>query len=199
MLRAHINAHPQHWLQSVAVVRMQYWSRLHTALGVSPHEMVYGRRPVHAVPLANLFVLAGQCVPAVSVVPDECPAPLAHVVELQEQLLERDADVFDRIRQQFDRNAAQWQVRHDKAQQQLAKQRLEVGDWVLELVPGPVSALRSHVKGPFLVVELVGRDREIAVLQTGRTQFRDAQRFRRHVSTLARYYAKHHLLAPGGL
>jgi len=48
MLRAHVNAHPQHWLQSVAVVRMQYWSRLHAVLGVSPHEMVFGRRPVHA-------------------------------------------------------------------------------------------------------------------------------------------------------
>lgn len=196
MLRAHINAHPQHWLQSVAVVRMQYWSRLHSTLGVSPHEMVFGRKPVHAIPLAKLFVLAGSVLPVVSVVPDECPAPLQHVVTLQQQLLDRDAEVFDRIREQFDRNAAHWPARLDNVRKRLQHERLSVGDWVLELVSGPVAALESRVKGPYLIVDFAGQHNELAVLETGRTEFKAPRRFTRHVSTLAKYFAKHHLLAP---
>lgn len=36
----------------------------------------------------------------------------------------------------------------------------------------------------------------IAVLQTGRTEFKEPRQFRRHVSTLAKYTAEHHLLVP---
>jgi hypothetical protein len=196
MLRAHINAHPEHWLQSVAVVRMQYWSRLHAALGVSPHEMVFGRKPVHAVPLANLFALAGASVPAVSVVPDSCQAPILHVQRLQEQLFDRDAAVFERIQRQFERNAAHWPSRHDNVRHRLQQEHLSVGDWVLELVSGPVASLESRVKGPYKIVAFVGPGGQIAVLQTGRTEFKEPVCFRRHVSTLARYFAKHHLRAP---
>jgi len=196
MLRAHINAHPQHWLQSVAVVRMQYWSRLHATLGVSVHEMVFGRKPVHTIPLAKLFVLAGSALPVVSVVPDECAAPLQHVLDLQQQLLEKDAEVFDRIRQQFDRNAAHWPARLDNVRKRLQGQRLSIGDWVLELVSGPVPALEPRVKGPYRIVDFGGQHSELAVLQTGRTEFKEPRRFARHVSTLAKYYAKHHLLPP---
>lgn len=196
MLRAHVNAHPEHWLQSVAVVRMQYWSRLHTALGVSPHEMVFGRRPVHVVPLANLFTMAGQRVPVVSAVPDTCAHPLLHVQQLQQQLLERDAAVFERIRAQFRRNAAHWPSRFDSRRPAGLQEQLRVGDWVLELVAGPVPSLQSRVKGPFKIVDFGGPGGQIAVLQTGRTEFKEARQFRRHVSTLAKYTAKHHLLAP---
>lgn len=196
MLRAHVNAHPEHWLQSVAVVRMQYWSRLHSALGVSPHEMVFGRRPVHAVPLAKLFVLAGQSLPLVSVVPDSCVAPLLHVQQLQQQLLDRDADVFDRIQRQFQRNAAHWPSRFDNVRPRLRGGHLSVGDWVLELVSGPVPSLQSRVKGPYKVVAFEGPGGQIVVLQTGRTEFKEPVQFKRHISTLAKYVAKHHLLAP---
>lgn len=196
MLRAHINAHPEHWLQSVPVVRMQYWSRLHTALGVSPHEMVFGRRPVHAVPLANLFALAGQRSPVVSVVPDECADPLLHVQRLQQQLLARDVEVFERIREQFKRNAAQWPNRFDNARPLHMGEPLRVGDWVLEIVAGPVPSLQSRVKGPFKVVDFVGPGGQIALLETGRTEFKAPVQFRRHISTLAKYTARHHLLAP---
>jgi hypothetical protein len=37
MLYAHVNAHPQHWVQSLPVIRMQYWSRVHAALDMSLH------------------------------------------------------------------------------------------------------------------------------------------------------------------
>jgi hypothetical protein len=210
MLRAHVNAHPEHWLQSVAVVRMQYiyaiyaiyWSRLHAALGMSPHEMVFGRRPVHVVPLANMFVLAGQAVPVVSVVPDGCESPLLYVQQLQQDLLQRDAAVFERIRirrrirQQFERNAAHWPLRQANAHGRYLGEHLAIGDWVLELVAGPVPSLQSRVRGPYLIVDFAGPGDQIAVLQTGRTGFKEPVRFKCHVSTLARYVAKHHLLAP---
>jgi cleavage and polyadenylation specificity factor subunit 1 len=40
MLTKHVNDHPLHWLQSLPVMRQQYWARLHSVLGMSPHEMV---------------------------------------------------------------------------------------------------------------------------------------------------------------
>lgn len=36
MLTALVSAHPEHWLQSVPVVRMQYWSWVHAALEMFP-------------------------------------------------------------------------------------------------------------------------------------------------------------------
>lgn len=76
MLRAHVNAHPQHWLQSTPVIRMQYWSRLHNALGMSPHEMVFGRRPVHVMHLAQVLTMVAATMPVVAPVSDECRSPL---------------------------------------------------------------------------------------------------------------------------
>ena len=78
----------------------------------------------------------------------------------------------------------------------MVEQHLAVGDWVLELVSGPVPSLQARVKGPYKIVDFIGPGNQIAVLQTGRTEFKEPVLFRRHVSTLARYVAKHHLLAP---
>lgn len=198
MLRAHINAHPVHWLQSVPVIRMQYWSRLHSALGMSPHEMVFGRRPVHAVPLAKLFTAATTVSPVVSMVPEECAAPLLHVQQLQERLWAQDLQVFENIAQQFKRNAAHWPMRLDNRKQRLQGQQLSVGDWVLELVSGPVPSLGEHVRGPYRLVDFCGPGGQLAVLETGGTEFRPSQRFNRHVKNLARYLARHHLRHPAG-
>lgn len=70
------------------------------------------------------------------------------------------------------------------------------GDWVLELVTGPVSALEAQVKGPVMLLELCGPGQQTAVLQTGGTGFKEQLKFTRHVRNLARYYAKHHLAGP---
>lgn len=196
MLRAHVNEHPEHWLQSVAVVRMQYWSRLHSVVGVSVHEMVFGRRPNRAVPFAQACTAAAAQLPVVAVVPDDCAAPSLHVARLQEQHFQRDADAFERIQEQFQRNAAHWPSRLDNVRPRLRGQHLSTGDWILEIVPGPVKALCSGVKGPFLVVDFIGPDRQVAVLETGATEFKDKCRFRRHVRNLARYFSKHHLRVP---
>jgi hypothetical protein len=61
MLLKHVNDHPLHWLQSVPVVRQQYWARLHSALGMSPFEMVFGRQPVPVIPKAKLLLSGSSC------------------------------------------------------------------------------------------------------------------------------------------
>lgn len=104
----------------------------------------------------------------------------------------QDVEVCDRIREQFQRNAAHWPMRLDNHRGGLPGQQLVMGDWVLEFVSGPVPALQSMVKGPYLVVEFAGQYGQHAVVGTGRT---DPVRFRRHVNNLARYkfYGRHHM------
>lgn len=131
--------------------------------------------------------------PVVSVVPDECLNPFEHVANLQQQLMEHDAGVFDRIRMQFCKNARQWPLWHDTRKGRLCSEPLQVGDWVLEMLSGPVPVLQDQVKGPFLVVGLRGDDQQAAVLSTGDTAFKDPVVFKRHVSNLARYYSKQQL------
>lgn len=117
MLVAHVNTHAQHWVQSVPVMRMQYWLRLHSALDMSPHEMVYRRQPVPIMPLANHFVnLAASTAPVVSVCPDECGEPFEHVRLLQERIAQYDSSVFDRIRSQFLKDAKAWPGRARQGQ-----------------------------------------------------------------------------------
>jgi hypothetical protein len=96
MLTKHVNAHPVHLLQSVPVVRMQYWSRLHAALGMSPHEMVVGRQPRVAMPLASDLLLDVAAAAGVVVVPSEfeCEQPAAHVLDMQQRMAAMDRTVF---------------------------------------------------------------------------------------------------------
>jgi len=121
---------------------------------------------------------------------------LLHVQQLQQQLLDRDADVFDRIQRQFQRNAAHLPSRFDNVRPRSCGEHLSVGDLVLELVLGPVPSLQSRAKVPYKIMAFEGPGGQIAVLQTGRTEFKEPVQFKRHISTLAKYVAKHHLLAP---
>jgi hypothetical protein len=123
----------------------------------------------------------------VSFVPDECLCPFEHVASLQQQLMEQEALVFDRIRMQFFKNARQWPLRHDTRRGRLRATPLQVGDWVPEVLSGPVPALHDQVKGPFVVLGFCGDEQEIAILSTGGAAFKDPIVFKRHVSNLARY------------
>jgi hypothetical protein len=183
MLVKHVNEHPVHWLQSLPVMRQQYWARLHSVLGMSPHEMVYGRRPVPVVPLARNFYAAATVV-NVTVVPEdfECPDPHSHVYHLRQLFDAFDASVFQAIRQQFAKNAAAWPLRGGSRREPV---QVKPGDLVLEVVSGPVPTLGEAVKGPFRVVEVRGNG--VVVLTTGSTDFRQAVHFTRHISHLARY------------
>ena len=158
--------------------------------------MVFGRRPARVMPFSDVCLAAAAALPVVCIVPEEVSQPLLHVQRLQERHFAQDAEVFERIREQFERNAAQWPSRLDKARSRLQHQNLVIGDWVLELVFGPVPALESRVKGPYLIVDFVGPGQQIAVLETGGTQFKDKRRFHRSIWNLARYTARHHLRAP---
>ena len=55
------------------------------------------------------------------------------------------------MRQQFDRSAAAWPRRGDFGKRP-ASPGFEVGDYVLEVVLGPVASFAKSVLGPWLVV-----------------------------------------------
>jgi hypothetical protein len=65
---------------------------------------------------------------------------------------------------------------------------LQVGDLVLELVDPPPGAFHHNVIGPFKIGGFTNEHRTNAILQTGSTDFRDAQRYVRPVRRLAKYY-----------
>jgi hypothetical protein len=185
MLERHVNSHPIHWVQSVPVMRQQYWARVHQTLGMSPQEMVYGRQPMPVLPLAR-EVLQVAASASVWVWPDdfECPCPPQHVAQLRQQLASMDQEVFGRIQQQFARNARAWPLRGGRRRSDAAV-AFQPGDLVLEVVSGPVPNLGDGVRGPFRVLEV--RDNGVVLLSTGSTGFRDAAAFTRHISNLARY------------
>ena len=189
MLQRHINAHPQHWLQSVPVMRMQYMARLHAALGMSPQEMLYGRKPRLALPLSSPFVLQAAAV-GVSVFPDVDPVTAhAHVQHMQQLMAEFDKNVLGLIKRQFARNAAAWSKNRCLVEGRLAHNQLQVGDLVLEIIEN-APTLEECANGPFRVVGFQ-KDGAIAVLRTGETEFKPAREFTRHVSKLARFFDKY--------
>ena len=71
---------------------------------------------------------------------------------------------------------------------------LQVGDLVLELVGPSPGAFCHNVIGPFKIVAFTNHHRNNAVLQTGATEFRGAQRYIRRVRSLAKYYTVRDLL-----
>jgi hypothetical protein len=183
MLVKHVNEHPIHWLQSLPVMRQQYWARLHSVLGMPVQEMVFGRKPVPVVPLARDFYAAAT-VANVTVVPEEfeCPDPHVHVHRLRQQLDAFDKSVFRAIKRQFAENAAAWPRRCGSRREPV---QVKPGDLVLEVVDGHVGTLDKNVHGPFRVLEV--RDNGVTVVTTGSTDFKDDVRFTRHASNLARY------------
>ncbi len=64
---------------------------------------------------------------------------------------------------------------------------LQVGDLVPELVDPSPGAFCHNVLGPFKIVAFTNHHRNNAVLQTGATEFRGAQRYIRRVRSLAKY------------
>jgi hypothetical protein len=63
-----------------------------------------------------------------------------------------------------------------------SNQDLKVGDLVMEITPSH-APLQTGVRGPFLIVEL-NAAKTHAILETGRTNFKQARRFSRHTSHL---------------
>jgi hypothetical protein len=106
----------------------------------------------------------------------------------------RDESVLDSIRRQFQRNLSAYKARTAR---QRSTHGLKVGDFVLELREN-VSSLDQPAVGPYRLVALENGG-STAVLETGMTAFRETQRFKRHVSNLARYYTAAQILRPAPL
>jgi len=156
---------------------MAYMSRVHSALGVSPFEMLHGCPPRLAVPAGlhtGLFDVSGAV------------DAQEHMDGLRAAFEELDAQAIELIQKQFEHNRKYWEARRTDLGRK-SKHNLAVGDLVLVLEDSPPSALHAKVKGPYKVVAMAP-DGVTAVLETGATEFKEAQRFKRHVSQLAKFF-----------
>ncbi len=180
ILTKHINNHTMSWLKSLPYVRMCYMNRMHSAIGVSPHEMLMGFRPDLPLPV-------GEITKVTAFEPVECDSADAadHIAKLQAHLNGLDEHALLEIEGQFRRNALDWHLRH--AQKIGKHQQLRTGDLVLELdtTPGP---LRAKARGPYVVKAI--KSNGTVVLTSGETDFKDKVDFERHISLLSKYYDK---------
>jgi hypothetical protein len=66
VLYTHVNAPRQHLIRSMPVVRLHYWCRVHTALCMSRHQMVFWSAAAPgAASQQQLDACSGSCVCAV--------------------------------------------------------------------------------------------------------------------------------------
>ena len=203
MISAYINDTPAHWIQSLPTVRMAYMTRLHSTLGVSPNEMLMGFSP--SPPTALTSLLRSRQPPSVLVAnasttltaddaavyidqahPTELYFNYAH--DLASYMNYMDGVAFDSLRRHSRRSAARWLRRTWKARR--ADIQLAVGDYVLELVNSTAGPFKHSVIGPFKIVGFTNHSQNIAILETGATQFRGQQQYTRHISLLSKYYTQ---------
>lgn len=184
MLAAHVNNQPEHWIQSLPHVRGAYMARLHEAFGVSPNQMLMGCNPRPPLPVCEVALA-------------ERLAAQAHITRLAQTLTVFEDEALASIRQQFAANLSALQQR--AVRDARAVRPIRPGDWVLEILEGPVPALASQVAGPFEVVEVKGTT---VVLATDATQFRERRTFVRALDRVVRYLRKSDVLrdalAPSG-
>ena len=200
ILSAHVNNHPNSWVQALPSVRMAYMNRIHSVLKVSPNEMLMGYPVQLPLPAAAVYVaqkwegvppagpsMHNVCHEPLQVVPLVDPVEAnAHIQAVQERLMHLDEETLEQIATQFRSNQAALSMRRERSMENSVK--LEIGDWVLELdaTHGP---LNSYAKGPYRILGFKQQG-AIAQLQTGATALKDSRLFERHVSRLARYFNK---------
>ena len=119
-----MNNHTASWLKSLPYVRMSYMNRVHSAIGVSPHEMLMGFRPDLPLPVGEITRIAAFDTA-------ECDSAEAakHIADLQALLNDLDKHALLEIESQFSRNALDWHLRH--AQKLGMLHTLHPGDVVL--------------------------------------------------------------------
>lgn len=188
MLATHVNGQPEHWVQSLPHVRGAYMARLHAAIGVSPNEMLMGCKARLPLPVAS------AALPDLS----ERLAAQLHLTRLVERLHVLEDAARSAFRDQFTTNLTNWQRRAARAQRD-GTRPLAVGDWVLELLEGPVPALASRFGGPFQIIAL--NDSSVQ-LCTDTTAFRERRTCWRARDRVVRYTRKsdviRDLLTAGG-
>lgn len=55
MLTRHVSDYLHTWLQALPYVRMCYMQRVHSAIGVSPNEMLMGHKPQLPLPVGDIL------------------------------------------------------------------------------------------------------------------------------------------------
>lgn len=180
MLNKTVNDHAATWTTLLPSIRMAYMNKVHSALGVSPNEMLMGHRPPLPLPAS---------LPATAVdTTSHSTSSMQYVDGLEDYFAFRHADARERLHNQFHTSRRRQQDARQEARHQRTHTDLHAGDLVLELIDEP-GALRAQARGPYRIIGFK-RDGAIAILQTGSTDFRDAQTFERHITRLAKYFDK---------
>ena len=167
-LRKHLDADVGNWLAALPHVRAAYMSKIHSALGVSPNEMLYGFQPKLPLPIPGLSTVA--------------VASVEYVRDLRYLLEDLDQHTAARLLGQMTRSAKD-SFKHRRN----GRDALKPGDLVLELKTTN-HPLKSNVDGPFLVQKLLHNGS--VKLKSGSTPFKEARSFTRHISKLARFHEK---------
>jgi transposase InsO family protein len=184
-----VNSHPVHWVRMIPHMHMAYMSRVHTAIGASPFEMLHGVQPR----LATSVQVPGAIPPAGRVPAEE----EQYLQYMQQRFLQLDHKAVSSIQQQFKANQKAWQRRRVDFQRK-GDHNLAVGHLALLMDDRPDSSLSQSVQGPYRVVGFCNEG-AVAVLESGETALkRGRQQFRRHVSLLARYYDEASVFGTGG-
>ncbi len=182
ILKKHVNNHVSSWLKALPSVRLAYMNRIHSAIGVSPNEMLMGFRPNLPLPVGDSINVASISEPS--------PAEASeYITELRNLFAELDQSALDKIEAQFHHNALEWSQRQAKRLGR-APVALQVGDLVLELdaIAGP---LRGKARGPYTVKAI--RENGVVTLTTGDTSFKQRRDNDRHISLLSKYYDKQNI------
>ncbi len=185
MLAKHINNQQSHWMQSLPSVRFAYMNRLHTALGVSPNEMLMGCKLRLPVATGDILGFSAGCAVLTITEPTSFEAQ-DHITQLLDKLEQLDILALNNITKQFHNNLAKWQQKRVS----IPLEPLKVGDLVLELLEDAPSTLHTAVVGPFRIVGFKDPHKHTALLTTGSTVFKKSKCFERHVSRLVRYFDK---------
>ena len=186
ILTKHINNHSATWLKALPTVRMAYMNRIHSAIKMSPNEMLMGFKPELPLPVADVLRVAALDMQ------DPSPSDAAeYVKELNNLFAELDVHALIEIENQFHRNAYDW-IQRQAVRLGRVSDELQAGDLVLELdtIAGP---LRGKARGPYLVKSV--QPNGVVTLTSGSTEFKDKRDFDRNIGLLAKYYDKQSIAA----
>ena len=175
MLTAHHGNYPVNWVESLPSMLHAYMRREHTGLDkVCPFQMLYGFLPKLPVAVRDAMLVASHT---------DVFAPAQYVLDLQDRVERQNAQQALYLDRRMRQRALDDLYR--KRKRRATNEDLKVGDKVME-VTAAAQPLCSPYKGPFLIVAL-DPSKTHAILQTGETQFRKAQCFKRHTSHLVKY------------
>lgn len=100
ILTRHVNDHLHTWLQALPYVQMCYMQRVHSAIGVSPNEMLIGHKHQLPLPVGDILLISFVgCGPE----PDGAAAA-EHLWDLTAYFLDIDLSVWQSIEAQYYRN-----------------------------------------------------------------------------------------------